>query len=121
MAAGFSTPLVYYLNAEVYSDVGKTSEKRENMSEEEIMKQKVEDRLNSSIKKGFIFGSIALVDNFIGYFFIGILCNIPDKKIKALITYNHTINFNFLNEGKKLVLYINKKEKVYIIYRIIEA
>ena len=74
LAAGFSTPLVYYLNAEVYSDVGKTSEKRENMSEEEIMKQKVEDTLNSSIKKGFIFGSIALVDNFIGYFFIGILC-----------------------------------------------
>jgi len=74
LAAGFSTPLVYYLNAEVYSDVGKTSEKRENMSQEEIMKQQVEDTLNSSIKKAFIFGSIALVDNFIGYFFIGILC-----------------------------------------------
>ena len=74
LAAGFSTPLVYYLNAEVYSNVGKTSEKRENMSQEEIMKQQVEDTLNSSIKKAFIFGSIALVDNFIGYFFIGILC-----------------------------------------------
>ena len=74
LAAGFSTPLVYYLNAEVYSGVGKTSENRENMSAEEIMKQKVKDTLTSSIKKSFIYGSIAFVDNFIGYFFIGILC-----------------------------------------------
>jgi hypothetical protein len=68
LAAGFSTPLVYYLNAEVYSGVGKTSENRENMSAEEIMKQKVKDTLTSSIKKSFIYGSIAFVDNFIGYF-----------------------------------------------------
>ena len=41
---------------------------------------------------------------------IGILCNIPIKKLKALITYNHLINFDFLNEGKKIILYINNKE-----------
>ena len=28
---------------------------------------------------------------------IGVLCNIPSKKIKALITYNHMMNFDFLN------------------------
>jgi len=42
---------------------------------------------------------------------IGILCNIPSKQIKALITYNHKINFEFLNEGEKMILYINNKEK----------
>ena len=46
---------------------------------------------------------------------IGILCkcNIESKKtkkIKALITYNHMINFDFLNKGEKMILYINKKE-----------
>jgi len=42
---------------------------------------------------------------------IGILCNIPSKQIKALITYNHKINFDFLNEGEKMILYIDNKEK----------
>ena len=41
---------------------------------------------------------------------IGILCNIPAKNIKALITYNNLINLDFLNKGEKLLLYINKKE-----------
>ena len=41
---------------------------------------------------------------------IGILCNIKSKNIKALITYNHMINFDFLNKGEKMILYINKKE-----------
>ena len=41
---------------------------------------------------------------------IGVLCNIPSKKIKALITYNHLINMDFLNNGEKMILYINKKE-----------
>ena len=41
---------------------------------------------------------------------IGILCYIPSKNIKALITYNHMINFDFLNFGQKMVIYINKKE-----------
>ena len=41
---------------------------------------------------------------------IGILCNIPSKKIKALITFNHMINIDFLNKTKKMELYINDKE-----------
>ena len=42
---------------------------------------------------------------------IGILCNIPLKNIKVFITYNHMINFDFLNKGEKMCLYINNKEK----------
>ena len=41
---------------------------------------------------------------------ICVLCNIHSKKIKALITYNHMMNFDFLNKGEKMILYINKKE-----------
>ena len=42
---------------------------------------------------------------------LGILCNIPYKNIKALITYNHMINLDILNNEEKIILYINKKEK----------
>ena len=42
---------------------------------------------------------------------IGILCNISYKNIKALITYNHLINIDFLNQGKKINLHINNEEK----------
>ena len=73
LACGISTPLIYYLNSEVYSEVGNTSEQRESLSEEEIMKENVKDTLNSSIKKQLIYGAIALVDNFLSYFFIGLI------------------------------------------------
>ena len=42
---------------------------------------------------------------------IGVLCNIPSKNIKCLLTYNNIINFDFLNKGKKMLLYINNIEK----------
>ena len=42
---------------------------------------------------------------------LGILCNIPLKNIKALITYNHVINLDFLNNGKIMTLHINNEEK----------
>ena len=42
---------------------------------------------------------------------MGIFCNIPSKNIKAFITYNHMINFDILNNGEKMLLYINKREK----------
>ena len=41
---------------------------------------------------------------------IGVLCNISSKNMKALITYNHMLNLEFLNEGEKIILYINNKE-----------
>ena len=73
LATGFSSPLISYLNAIVYTKVGKTSEQRSSASEEEIMKEQVRETMNSNIKKQLIYGSIALVDNFIAYFFIGLI------------------------------------------------
>ena len=54
--------------------VGKTSEGRGTLSEEEIMKQNVKNKMNANVRKQLIYGSIALVDNFIAYFFIGLVC-----------------------------------------------
>ena len=51
LATGVSKPLIYYLNSQVYSSVRNTSEQKEGATEEEIMKAKVEDTLNSNIKK----------------------------------------------------------------------
>ena len=42
---------------------------------------------------------------------ISILCNVPSKNIKALITYNHMINLDFLNKGEKMMLYIKKNRE----------
>ena len=42
---------------------------------------------------------------------IGILCNIPSKNMKCLITNNSIINIDFLNKGNKIILYINNIEK----------
>ena len=42
---------------------------------------------------------------------IGILSNISYKNIKVIITYNHLINIDFLNQGKKMILHINNEEK----------
>ena len=74
LASGISTPLIYYLNAEIYTGVGKTLEGGGTLSQEEIMKQNVKNKMNANIRKQLIYGSIALVDNFIAYFFIGLVC-----------------------------------------------
>ena len=41
---------------------------------------------------------------------MGLLCNIPIKNIKALITYQHILNLDFLNQAKNLSICINEKE-----------
>ena len=41
---------------------------------------------------------------------IGILCNIPTKKIQALITFNHIIGFDFLNKEKAMIIYNNNEQ-----------
>ena len=33
---------------------------------------------------------------------LGLLCHIPNKKINALITYNHILDSQFLNNAQKL-------------------
>ena len=42
---------------------------------------------------------------------IGLLCDIPQKNIKALITFNNIINFNYLNEANNIKLYIDNEIK----------
>ena len=45
---------------------------------------------------------------------IGILCNIPSKKLKALITFNNILNLVFLNKTKKMVLHNNNNQEIEI-------
>ena len=73
LATGASKPLIYYLNSQIYSDVGNTSEQGGGDSDKDIMMANVEASLTSGIKKQLIYGAIALADNFIAYFFIGLL------------------------------------------------
>ena len=42
---------------------------------------------------------------------IGVLCNIPEKNIKVLITYSNVIDLYILNEVEYLRILINNKEK----------
>ena len=73
-----------------------TKEDENKNMEDYVIKFEMETKINEKIK--FTEG-------------IGVLCNIPSKNIKALLTYNHMLNFDFLNKGEKMLLYINKKEK----------
>ena len=68
-----ASPILSYLNAIIFTNVGNTSENRENLTAEEIMKLNVKDQMNSNIKKQLIFGSIELVGNIMGYGFFGLL------------------------------------------------
>ena len=42
---------------------------------------------------------------------MGFLCNISSKNMKALITYNHIINFDILNNETKISYIINNKNR----------
>ena len=68
-----ASPLLSYLNSIIFSNVGNTSENRQNLTAEEIMKLNVKEQMNSNIKKQLIFGSIELVGNIMGYGFFGLL------------------------------------------------
>ena len=78
-----------------------------------ISKNTIEDEEDYSNLNEFItkFEMEAKIDKEIKYASgIGVLCNIPSKNIKALITYNHLMNIDFVLKGQKIILYINKKE-----------
>ena len=70
---GLSSPIIFYLNATVYSNIGNTSENKGSLTEKELMKLRVKETMNSNIKKQIVYGVISLVGNFLGYFFIGLL------------------------------------------------
>ena len=75
--------------------------------EEEI--EKKED--NTNYNKNSINKFIAKIERENNISGIGILCNIPEKHIKVLLTYNHLINLNVLNQTEFLLLTINNKNK----------
>ena len=43
---------------------------------------------------------------------MGLLCNIKDKNMKAIITYSNIINLDILNKENKLIYFKNNKEKI---------
>ena len=68
-----TSPILSYLNATVYSEVGNSSENRNDISEEEIMKLNVKETMNSNIKHEMIWGAVTVVGDILGYYFIGLL------------------------------------------------
>ena len=68
-----SSPVMTYLNATVFSDLGNTSESRSSLSEEELMKLNVKETMESNIKKQLVCGAISFVGTIIAYFFFGLI------------------------------------------------
>ena len=105
-----------YLNATVYSDIGNTSENRGSLSEEEIMKLKVEKTMNDNIKQKIVCGVITLVGNMIGYFFFGlmgtrVLYNFKKRYFKLLLSqelgwFDSTNVFEFSSKIQSQLEYI---------------
>ena len=72
IACGISGPLLTYINSNVYTDVGNSSENKGSLSETELMKLKVKKTMESNIKMQLIYGSISFVGNVVAYYFIGL-------------------------------------------------
>ena len=81
---GLVSPVMTYLNATVFSNVGNTSESRASLSATELMKLKVKDTMESNIKKQLVCGAISFVGTIIAYFFFGLMCtrSLRNFKIK---------------------------------------
>ena len=113
---GLSNPIMTYLNADVFSKVGNTSENRSSLSQTELMKLKVKETMNTNIKKQLIYGSIALVGNFIGYSFIGLigiksLYNFKKKYFNVILSqeqgwFDSTDIFQFATKIQSQIEYI---------------
>ena len=109
-------PVLAYLDATIYSDVGNTSENRGSLSEEEIMKLIVEDTLNTNIKKQMIFGVITFVGYIVGYYFIGlvgtrVLYNFKKRYFKLILSqelgwFDSTNVFEFATKIQSQLEYI---------------
>ena len=91
LICGASNPVMNYLNATVYSDIGNTSENRGSLTEEEIMKLNVKEKMNSNIKKQLVCGCISLVGNIMGYSLVGLfstrsLYNFKRKYFRTILS-----------------------------------
>jgi hypothetical protein len=91
IACGISDPLLTYINSNVYTDVGNSSENKGSLSEKELMHLKVKDTMESNIKKQLIYGSISFVGNIVAYFFIGLNSTRAIYNLKKTIFYTYFI------------------------------
>ena len=73
LACSLAGPILSYLNATVYSKVGNTSEYRDDLPSEEIMKLNVKETMELNVKKQMIYGGSFLAGNIVGYGFFGLL------------------------------------------------
>ena len=81
-----------------------------NYQQNMIIEENIEsNEYNIDNNKNYINQFIAKIEMEYNISGIGILCNIPEKHIKVLLTYNHLINLNSLNAIKFLKLSINNK------------
>ena len=70
IACGISSPLLTYINSNVYTNVGNSSENKGSLSEKKLMYLKVKDTMESNIKKQLIYGCISFAGTIVAYFFI---------------------------------------------------
>ena len=75
IGSGISMPIMSYLSADVYSDVGNTSESRDTQANIEAMKSIVKKTMNDQIKKQFIYGALSFLCNFMSVCFWSLVGN----------------------------------------------
>ena len=104
-----TTPLVLVSNIEekYINEINNNNEKEneDKINDEDIKKCicNIEQEIKIEDKYKFIIG-------------LGFICKIPQKNMKAFITYNHIIDYNFLNNEDKLIYnnYKNEKKEINI-------
>ena len=116
LICGASNPVMNYLNATVYSDIGNTSENRGSLTEEEIMKLNVKKTMNSNIKKQLVCGCISFVGNLMGYSLVGLfstraLYNFKRKYFRTILSqelgwFDSTNVFEFASKIQAQLEYI---------------
>ena len=82
-------------NEDIYNNEIEENKNNDSIINQYMIRFELEAKINS--KKEYKSG-------------LGILCNIPTKNIKALLTFNSIINIDFLNETNKIIIYNNNKE-----------
>ena len=73
LGTGVALPLLSYFMSEVYSDIGNTSEVRDNADINEIQKEIIRITMNDQIKKQSITGAISSVCSLFNIFFWSVL------------------------------------------------
>ena len=81
-----------------------------NIIREEKMDKKIDNLDINNINKYIIKIKIKNNEGANNITGIGVLCDIPEKYLKALITYNDIIDFDLLNSIEKIKILINNEE-----------